>query len=391
LLNPPALSTAPSPETRYLPAALLLCVVFVVEGSAYGLLAPLLPIYRRQAGLTVGMAGLVTGAFTAGMLPASISIFIHDRRVAARRLTVAGLALMAIGSVAMAVAHSVIALILARVLQGMGSGAVFAGALRWLLAIVPASRRATWFGIGWGSLNSGSIVGPAVGGLAVRYGLAPVQIAVAATTTLLAVALVSAPHPKGVRAAAAGMSARSRFLASRRPLLFLTAPALAFGMANTLSPLRMADLGAGRNAVAAVFLGAGALSVCASPISGRWVDHSGPNRPLRVGLLLGALAATGLALADSEVGMAIGTIVMLGLANELAAVSTSSLVDTAASATGLDSASAALLPIVYAVFETLGAFVSGPLALAGAGMPFLNLAAVYAATAILPASRGRRV
>lgn len=144
---------------RYLPVALLLCGSLVIDGSAYGTLAPLLPVYRSSIGLSVDSAGILTGTFSAAMLPASITILIFGRRLPSKRLAVTGLALMALGAVATAAAGSVATLILARALQGLGAGTVFAGALRWLLAIVPPTRRATWFGLSWGAMNGGTVLG----------------------------------------------------------------------------------------------------------------------------------------------------------------------------------------------------------------------------------------
>ena len=158
-------------------------------------------------------------------------------------------------------------------------------------------------------------------------------------------------------------------------------------MVNTLSPLRMSDLGGSHDLIAAVFLVAGAVSVCVSPLTGRWVDHAGPGRPLLTGLLSGTGLGVVLAFCESRIVIAIGTIALLGLANELAAIPASTVLDAAGSANGLQFASTTLVPIVYAVFETLGAFVSGPLSGLTLSLPFLLLAAAYLATAIFPRFR----
>jgi predicted MFS family arabinose efflux permease len=381
-LSPPA--SALQQLNRYLPVALLLCASFVIDGSAYGTLAPLLPTYRSDIGLSVDSAGILTGTFSAAMLPASIIILVFGRRVSSKWLAVSGLAMIGLGAVVTAAADSVATLMLARALQGLGAGTMFAGGLRWLLAIVPPSRRATWFGLSWGAMNGGTVLGPAVGGLAVRYGLAKVQIAFALIAALVALSLFLAHRPADVNERPASVSPRSRLVPLAGPLTLYAAPAIAIGMANTLSPLRMSDLGASHDLIAVVFLIAGAVSVCVSPLTGRWVDHAGPGRPLLTGLLLGTGLALVLAFCESRIVIAVGTIALLGLAGELAAIPASTVLDTAGSANGLQFASTTLVPIVYAVFETIGAFVSGPLSGLTLSLPFLLLAATYLATAIFP-------
>lgn len=367
-------------QRPYLSIALTLCVALVVEGSAYGVLAPLLPIYRLEVGLSLAEAGLITGAFSAGMLPANLLILFRTG-LSPKALAVVGLCLMTAGAAVLATADSVTALTGGRVVQGFGAGAMFSGSLRWLLRIVPSDRRGLWFGLGWGSLNGGSVLGPAVGTLGAHHGVPLVHLLLGTATALLVGVLLtqSAPTPPE-RLKRTGTS-RGLFLALILPLGGLVAPAVAIGMANTIAPLRLHDLGGGSELIAATFVLAAGLSLVASPLSGRWVDHSGPRAPLAAGLALGTVLALMLTFDANLVVLSVGTILILGVANELAAVAAGSMLDAAGSARRADTA--AVLPIVYAVFETLGAFISGPLAGSGAGAPFLVLALVYLAAALV--------
>ncbi len=381
---------APRPVNRCPLVALLLCASFVIDGSAYGILAPLLPVLSHNTGMSVDTAGILTGTFSAAMLPASGSILVLGRRLWPKWLAVGGLVLLALGAVVMAVAGSAATLIMARALQGLGAGTMYAGGLRWLLAIVPPSRRATWFGLSWGAMNGGTVLGPAVGGLAVRYGLTMVELTFAVVTAVAGLALSLTHRPAGMAGQPPAAPTRSRLVPLIGPLALYAAPAMAIGMANTLSPLRLADAGAGHDLITVVFLLAGAVSVCVSPVTGRWVDHVGAARPLLTGLLLGSGLAILLAFRESPVVIAAGTVALLGLANELAAIPASTVLDAAGSAHGLQFASTTLVPIIYAVFETLGAFVSGPLSGIAPGVPFLLLGAVFMATFAFPRFRPRR-
>ena len=89
-------------------------------------------------------------------------------RIGRRRLFVAGLAVFSVGSVLCALAPGVAALIVARVIQATGAGAMVPASLSLLLAAVPAPARAKALGT-WSALGAlGAALGPVIGGSLVQ-------------------------------------------------------------------------------------------------------------------------------------------------------------------------------------------------------------------------------
>src|SRR5580658_232037 len=89
-------------------------------------------------------------------------------RIGRRRLFVAGLAGFSVGSVLCGLAPGVGLLIVARVIQAGGAGAMVPASLSLLLAAVPASARAKALGT-WSALGAlGAALGPVIGGTLVQ-------------------------------------------------------------------------------------------------------------------------------------------------------------------------------------------------------------------------------
>jgi EmrB/QacA subfamily drug resistance transporter len=89
-------------------------------------------------------------------------------RVGRRRMFLAGLVTFAVGSLACGLAPGVDALIVARVVQAIGGGAMVPASLSILLATVPAPARAQAIGT-WSALGAlGAALGPVIGGLLVQ-------------------------------------------------------------------------------------------------------------------------------------------------------------------------------------------------------------------------------
>lgn len=86
-----------------------------------------------------------------------------------KRIFVAGLAVFTVASLLCGLAHSPLALELARALQGVGGAAMFATSLALLAATFQGPQRGTAFGI-WGATTGGAVaVGPLVGGVLTEH------------------------------------------------------------------------------------------------------------------------------------------------------------------------------------------------------------------------------
>ena len=130
---------------------LLVSSITLVDTMLYAALAPLLPHYADEFDLSKGQAGLLVGAYAGGVVLAAIPSGFAAARFGPKRAVLAGLALMALASLAFGFADSTLALGVSRLLQGMGSALSWAGGLAWLVAATPASRRGEMLGTAIGA------------------------------------------------------------------------------------------------------------------------------------------------------------------------------------------------------------------------------------------------
>src|SRR3712207_402824 len=132
----------------------------------YAALAPLLPRYADELGLSKTGAGLLVAAYATGVLVAALPGGIIAARFGPRRATVGGLVLVAVAGVAFGFAESAWTLGVARLAQGLGSALSWSGALAWLVAGTPRERRGELLGTALGAAIFGALLGPAVGAMA---------------------------------------------------------------------------------------------------------------------------------------------------------------------------------------------------------------------------------
>jgi MFS family permease len=151
---------------------------------------------RARFGASAAEVGaVVTAAAVAAVLARPVAGRAADRG-AARTVVLAGGTLAALGSVAQLLAPSLPALAAARLLVGAGEGALFTGALAWVLRAAPAERRGRivgHFGLSmWGGLAAGP---PLAAALAAAAGATAVWIAAAIlpVAALAGVAKLRAP------------------------------------------------------------------------------------------------------------------------------------------------------------------------------------------------------
>jgi len=164
---------------------LLVCVVIFVETMLYSALVPLLPHYKHEFGLSKTAAGLLVGAYAAGALAAALPGGIAAARYGPRRALLIGVALMGVASLGFGFAGDAWSLGIARFAQGVGGSLAWAGALTWLIAASPVTRRGELLGTAIGSAIFGALLGPAVGALADHVGPREVFVGLAGLSLVL--------------------------------------------------------------------------------------------------------------------------------------------------------------------------------------------------------------
>jgi MFS family permease len=268
-----------------------LSIAMVVDTAAYATITPLLPQITQEHDLSKSLAGLLTAAYAIGTFSLSLPAAWLASRIGPKRTVLGALALLAVASVAFGLASSPAALIAARLLQGVGAAAIWAGALAWVVAVTPRERRGEAIGTAVGAAIAGALGGPALGAAAATIGTGIVFGAFVA----LPVALIVAgwripgpePTPSGTLQALRAAAAEPRM---RQGIWLMGLPAAAFGLVNVVAPLRLDALGAGALLIGAIFLGAVGLEAVASPVAGRLADRRGALWPSRAGLVAGGIA-----------------------------------------------------------------------------------------------------
>jgi MFS family permease len=267
----------------------LVSVVVFVDAMLFGALAPLVPGYAEEFGLSKTGAGLLVAAFGAGALLGGIPGGIAANRRGPKVAVVAGLLLLAAASFAFATADGAWALGIARLVQGFSSTVTWAGALAWLTMATPRERRGELIGTAFGAAVFGAILGPMFGAVAdalsirISFGIVGV---VGLALAAWAASRPSAPPEEASPGAVRRAFADRAFVGG---LWLNTLPAFLFGTIVVLVPLQLDDGGFAPLAIGAVFLFAGLIETAVNPFLGRLSDRRGRLLPIRVALT-GSLA-----------------------------------------------------------------------------------------------------
>lgn len=272
--------------------AVLISAIAVVQTIFFSALAPLLPSFEEDLGLSKAQAGVLVGLFPIGLSLAALPVGVLAARVGVKRFSLAGLLLIAFASAAFGLVDSYEALLATRLLQGVGAGLCWSSGLAWLVGAAPRERRGETIGLFFGAGAAGQIVGPAVGGLAVLVDRAAVFAGVAGIAVLLA--LVVARFPGPARGERQSLSVLRRAHGSRAVLgglWLVVVAALLLGIVFVLAPLQLNRVGWGPVGIAGTFLIAAFFGVIARPLIGRWADRRGLIDALRI-LLVVAIPMT---------------------------------------------------------------------------------------------------
>ncbi len=368
----------------------LVSAVTLVDTLFFSVLAPLLPHYAHTLDLSKSSSGVLTGAFTAGTLLASVPAGLMASRLGVKPTLLMGLAVMSATTFIFGLAGSVWVLDAARFGQGMSSALSWTGGLAWLVAAHP-DRRGETIGIVLAATLGGALLGPLLGATAVDLGTG---------TTFGAVALLGV-----VLATWAGLTAscgtterqplRSLFGAAREEavatgLLLITLASLFLGLQSVLAPLRLDRLGFGPFGIGVTFLIAAALQGAFNPLLGRWSDRYGHLRSVRAALIPAAILSVAIPWVG-EVWWLAALIVAANVAYGVLWVPGIALVADGAERIGLHPGlGMALMNFAWAPGHAVGSVGGGTLAqVTGDGVPYLLLAAACLSVLFLSPSLAR--
>jgi MFS family permease len=287
-----------------------------IDSALLGLLAPLLPEIQERTGAGDEAIGLVLGAYAIPIALLSLPLGRMADALGRRTLLTVGLLLVAAGSALVAISDSLEVLLAARVVQGVGSAASWISALALVSDTAPPGRRGEALGAALAATGIGSIVGPALGGVAADLVSfeAPFLIAGVLALALFGAALAvlprEAPRPRSAVPALATILRATRSGAGAWAAAITVASSFVLGLIEVVAPLDLdARLGLSSSVIGLLFAASIAVDAVFAPIGGRLGDRRGRRLPALAGLALTAFSAVLLALLPGVVG----TVVALGV------------------------------------------------------------------------------
>ena len=341
---------------------LLVSAIVLVDTMFYAAITPLLPRYTDDLGLSKSAAGVLTAAYPAGTLLASLPGGWLAVRWGVRPTVLLGLGLLSVSSVVFGLAEDVVVLDSARFLQGVGGAASWAGGLGWLVAAGPPERRGELIGSAFAAAVGGALLGPVLGAAAnetspeAAFGAVGVLGAGLIAWTLR----TPAPQRPGGERARLRPALRNSTLLGGMALIVIVG--LYFGVIEVLVPLRLDELGAGSVVVAAVFLVAAGLQALSSPAAGRYADRRGPLAIVRAALAFAVVLAAAIAAVEAVAPLVVLAVIAGPLVGMLW-VPGMTILSAGADRAGLDQAMAfALVNLTWSAAQTGGAGGGGALA-----------------------------
>lgn len=363
-------------------------VVFV-DTMFYAAIAPLLPGLAHSLHLSKLSAGVMTASYPAGTLVAAIPGGLLAVRFGPKRTVYAGLALLAVSTLAFGFLNQPALLDIARFAEGVGGACSWAGGLAWIVAGAAPDRRGAMIGGALGAGIAGALLGPVIGTVASAVGRGPAFSAVVLLSLVLMIEASRLPSVhtdsgQGVRELAASLRERG-VLAG---IWLVALPAIASGLLAVLGPLQLHGLGAAAAAIGLTFLAGAGLEALLSPILGRLSDRRGRLLPLRFGLAGATVLLACFTVPSTAFGLALLIVATAATLGAFWAPAMAMLSD-AAEAFGLDQAlAAALMNLAWAGGQILGSGAGGAIAKAtGDTVPTLATAGLCGATLLALSAR----
>jgi MFS family permease len=337
----------------------------------FSAIAPLLPDYVAELGLSKAQAGVLSASYAAGTLLLSLPAGLLAARAGPRRTVIGGLLLLGVASVAFGFAHEFLLLDAARFTQGAAGALIWSGALTWLVTTAPPERRGSVIGTALGTAVAGALFGPALGALAAEVGTELVFSSVLGVAVVLA--YVAARLPEAEAPERQDLHEVVETIVSRPILLataFVAIPSVMFGAVEVLVPLQIDDLGGGHALIAGGFILGAALEAVLAPVAGRYSDRIGRRIPFMVGLSICALAMGAVAVGQS-LGLVMAGLILTSLGGGICFTPALTMLSEVAESSRLHQGFAAgLSNMAWAAGQVVGGLAGGGVAsVAGNAVP----------------------
>jgi MFS family permease len=361
---------------------LLASAMIFFDVAFFAAIAPLLPTYVDDLGLSKAQAGVLSASYAAGTLVASLPAGFVASRFGPRRSVICGLLLLGCSSLVFGLVDRIYLLDAARFTQGIAGALIWSGAMTWLITAAPDDKRGSVIGTALGTAVAGALLGPALGALAASVGTGPVFGSVLVVTAGLAFAAsrlpeAQAPASQGLGEVMATMVGRPVLAATA----FVAVPSVMFGAIEVLVPLRIDALGGGHGVIAAGFIAGAGLEAALAPVAGRFSDRVGRRTPYVTGLTICAVAMIAIALA-ATLGGVLAALITTSLGAGLCFAPALTQLSEVAESSGLHQGFAAgLSNMAWASGQVVGGIGGGVVAsVTGNAIPSLTIAALLLVT-----------
>jgi MFS family permease len=349
----------------------------------FSAIAPLLPSYVSELGLSKAEAGVLSASYATGTLIFSLPAGLLAARIGPRRTVIAGLLLLGCSSVAFGFADQFLLLDAARFAQGASGALIWSGALTWLITAAPPERRGAVIGTALGTAVAGALLGPALGALAAEVGTEVVfsgVLGVALVLVFFASRLPEGetPEPQDLRVVTETILSRPILIGTA----FVAIPSVMFGAVEVLAPLQIAGLGGGHTLIAGGFIVGAALEAVLAPIAGGYSDRAGRRRPYVVGLSICAVAMVAVAM-GAAMGVVMAGVMLTSLGGGICFTPALTMLSEAAESSRLHQGfSAGLSNMAWAAGQVIGGLAGGGVAsAAGNAAPGIAISALLFGTA----------
>jgi MFS family permease len=348
----------------------------------FSAIAPLLPDYVAELGLSKAQAGVLSASYAAGTLIFSLPAGLLAAHAGPRRTVIGGLLLLGVASVAFGFAHEFLLLDAARFTQGAAGALIWSGALTWLVTTAPPEHRGSVIGTALGTAVAGALFGPALGALAAEVGTELVFSSVLIVAVALAFVAArlpeaEAPERQHLREVVETIFSRPIVLATA----FVAIPSVMFGAVEVLVPLQIDSLGGGHVLIAGGFIAGAALEAVLAPIAGRYSDRVGRRMPFMIGLSICAVAMAAVALGQS-LGLVMTGLILTSLGGGICFTPALTMLSEMAESSRLHQGLAAgLSNMAWAAGQVVGGLAGGGVAsVAGNAAPSLAIIALLLGT-----------
>lgn len=293
-----AVTEGDCPTPTRLPAEIwVLAGANIVIALGYGVVAPVLPAYARNFGVSISAATFVITAFAAMRLIFAPPSGLLVQKLGERRVYLTGLLIVALSTLACAFAETYWQLLVFRSLGGAGSAMFTVSSLALMIRLSPFDARGRVAGLFSSAFMIGGVAGPVVGSLTAGLGLSvPFAIYGMALVVAAVVVFVSlrnstlAARDEEVIGPTVSVRTVLRNRAYQAALLSnLAAGWAALGLRVALVPLFVVDVLHRSAGMAGLVLAMFAIgNVCAVIPSGHLSDRVGRRKLMIAGLAVSA-------------------------------------------------------------------------------------------------------